>query len=1037
MSKYFSNTSQLFKSSYLMVAVTVTFFSFGLPTARAGGKTVNPGQNLQLRWRYVGPYRAGWATMAVGVPSSPNTFYFGAAGGGVWKTTNAGLTWQGLMQHEKSSSVGAIAVSSSNPDIVYVGTGQVDYRYDILSGDGVYRSDDGGKTWKNIGLSETHHIGMILIDPKNSERILVAALGHIFKSNPERGVYLSENGGKTWTKVLYVNDSTGAVDLSWDPSNPSIVYAAMWQVRMHPWLDYFYPQLANGSAIYKSQDSGRNWRKLSGNGLPDSPLGRIGIAVAPGSNGSVVYATIIATNGKSGLYKSVDGGNSWTFVNNDPSLANNYFSRLTVDPNNPNVVYVMGRSIRKSVDGGKTFHFFKGAPGGDDYHYLWINPDNSSYMITASDQGCVVSVDSGQTWSSWYNQPTGQFYSVAVDNQFPYKIYSGQQDNGTVGILSRGPYGVIEDRDWHPVGGDERDYDVPKPDNPDLIFGSGLGGHVSRFDDITRQVTEVSPWPVSSYGSFPPAQKYRYTWITPIVFSKLPPYPLYFGAQVLFKSLDNGNHWHIISPDLTGKIPGATATKDPDLTTARDAGFGAIFSIAPSPISNDVIWVGSDNGILSLTTDGGKHWKNVTPTDIPIWARIDAIAPSHFSKRNAYVAVNTHRIGFQQPLIFKTTDSGRTWRKIVNGIPVDEYTNSVVEDPIQRGLIFSATSRTIYFSYDDGNTWHKLNNDLPTTCINALAINNSDLIAATQGRGIWVLDNIEPLREFASGVLRKKAHLFKPIDAIRIHPNENKDTPWPPETPLGKNPPAGAVIDYWLSDTPHSTVKLTINDSKGRTIAAFTSSEQPQKLNTEPRYFESGWIGKQEKISTAPGMHRFVWNLRYPRPPALSYNYSIAAVWHDGTPLEPEGAFVLPGRYNITLTVDSDSYTESLNVRPDPRIKVSMPSLKKQLDLELKIYSALKEGIEAYNEINQMISSTKYSKTKGATDSLSQILNRGTPNISSICNVLSSLEASIEGADSQPTAGQLSVYAEYKSKLDYLLRKWRIVKKKLVKSMSE
>ncbi|MCL4509828.1 MAG: hypothetical protein M1470_01995 [Bacteroidetes bacterium] len=492
-------SSLLFKlSAFLFVTIAILLIaSYGM----AGAQTVPEQTYSDMHWRLVGPYRAGWATMAVGVANEPNTFYFGAAGGGVWKTIDAGRTWQPLMQHESASSVGAIDVAPSDPNVIYVGTGQVALRYDILSGDGVYRSSDGGKTWTNVGLKETHHIGRILIDPQNPDRVLVAALGHVFGPNSERGVYLTNDGGKSWQKVLFVDDSTGAVDLAFDPLHPSVVYAALWQMRMHPWLDYFYPQTGAGSGIYKSEDGGEHWTRLTGGGLPDGQLGRIGLGVARGSRGQIVYATIIASKGESGLYKSNDGGKSWQFVNNDQGLANSYFSRVTVDPNNADIVYVMDRSIHRSDDGGKHFSMFKGAPGGDDYHFLWINPSNTKYMITASDQGCVVSVDSGKSWSSWYNQPTGQFYHIAVDDQFPYKIYSGQQDNGTVGILSRGPYGVIEDRDWHPVGGDERDYDVPKPGNPNLVFGSGLGGHVSRFDNVTRQVAEISPWPVSSYGA--------------------------------------------------------------------------------------------------------------------------------------------------------------------------------------------------------------------------------------------------------------------------------------------------------------------------------------------------------------------------------------------------------------------------------------------------------------------------------------------------------------------------------------------------------
>lgn len=1003
-----------------------------------------------LKWRLVGPYRAGWATMAVGVPNEPEVFYFGAAGGGVWKTTDAGRTWQGLMQHEASSSIGAIDLSSSNPNIIYAGTGQVDFRYDILSGDGVYRSDDGGKSWTNVGLEETKHIGRILIDPNDPQRVVVAALGNVFAPNSDRGVYLTTDGGRDWQKVLYVDDSTGAVDLASDPLHPSVIYAALWQMRMHPWLDYFMPQDGLGSGIYKSTDGGEHWTRLSpqagsstGGGLPSGSLGRIGLGVARGSGGQVVYATIIASKGENGLYRSNDGGQTWTFVNKDAGLANPYFSRITVDPNNPDIVYVMDRSIHRSEDGGKNFIMFKGAPGGDDYHFLWINPSNPQYMITAVDQGCVVSVDSGKSWSSWYNQPTGQFYHVAVDDQFPYKIYSGQQDNGTVGILSRGPYGVIEDRDWHPVGGDERDYDVPKPGNPNLIFGSGLGGYVSRFDEVTRQVAEISPWPISSYGERQTVVKYRYTWVTPLVFSPIGKHALYLGNQYLFRSTDDGDHWQIISPDLSSKKAGAKDYADPDQTQARDAGYGVIFSIAPSPISEEVIWVGTDDGIIQLTRDGGKSaaaWKNVTSPTVPAWSRIDAIDPSPFSVHAAYVAVNTNRLGYSKPLIFKTTDDGKTWETITNGLPADEHTTVVRTDNVKKGLLFAGTNRSVYVSFDDGANWKPLtfpkginSEDFPTTCVSDMVVHNGDLVVCTQGRGIWILDDIEPLREITASITSEGVHLFHPADAWRLRADENRDTPWPPETALGQNPPTGAIIDYWLKDNSQVPVTLTIRNSRGNVVQKFSSDERPEELPAH-RYFEAGWVKTEQRLAATAGAHRFVWDLRYPRPSALEYDFSIAAVWDNdegGTPLDPEGPLALPGKYTATLTVNGKDYTQPFTVQLDPRVHVSASGLQEQLSLAKSIDTALEETVTAYEAATKTLDEQKDKLPASVADSISAITEKNRPSLSSVAGVMAGLATAVQSADAAPTQGERDVYTSYRQQLDRLLAQWNKIERSL------
>ncbi|PYO62216.1 MAG: hypothetical protein DMD28_06835 [Gemmatimonadetes bacterium] len=1010
----------------LAVVLTAALLMAGPPTS-----SFSPSPTQALRWRFVGPYRAGWATVALGVPNAPNTFYFGGAGGGVWKTTDAGRTWHAQMQHETAAAVGALALAPSNPAILYAGTGQVDARYDIMAGEGVYRSADGGETWTQVGLAETRHIGAILIDPADANRVLVAALGHVFGPNPERGVFLTSDGGQHWEQVLHVDDATGAVDLASDPTHPAAVYAAVWQMRMHPWLDYFMPQAGPGSGIYKSEDGGAHWRRLEG--LPAGSLGRIGLAVARGSGGATVYASIAvegsalttaaAPRGKAGLYRSDDGGATWQLVNDDPSLASSYFGRVTVAPNDPNVVYVMGRSIRRSSDGGRHFDIIVGAPGGDDYHFLWINPTDPSHMITGTDQGAVVTVNGGVSWSSWYNQPTGQFYHLAADDRFPYHIYSGQQDNGTVEIASRGPYGAIEGRDWHPVGGDERDYMVPQPGNPDLVFGSGLGGHVSRFDEATRQAAEISPWPVSTYGARPTTVRYRFTWITPLVFSPRPPHAMYLGAQVLFRSVDNGDHWTVASPDLSGATPGAKDCDRPDLAGARACGFGVIFAIAPSPLAARLLWVGTDDGVIQRSSDGGAHWRNVTPAIAPLWGTISTIAPSPFDTSVAYVAVDTHRLDRFVALILKTADGGRHWQSISHGIPAGEYVSVVRADPERRGLLYAGTNRGVYLSQDDGATWQSLSLNLPTTWVRDLLVHQGDLIAATQGRGIWVLDDVEPLREDPA-VLAQPVHLFRPAPAWRLSGNENRDTPWPPSTPLGENPPTGAVIDYSLRSAPAGPARLTLRDAAGRVVRRFASDAAPEELPAD-RYFEVGWLGEPPRLSAAPGMHRFVWDLRYPRPAALKYEYSIAAVWQRGAPLDPQGPLALPGRYSVTLTVDGKDYTQPLTVRLDPRVHATAAALGQQLALAQAVDSALALAVATHAQIGRVLEQKKESAPAAFRDSLTALADGGDSSFAGLAGVFANLATAVQSADGAPTQGERAVFAAYRRKLDRALVRWR------------
>ncbi len=968
----------------------------------------------EMKWRLVGPFRAGWGTVCDGIPDQPNTFYFGGAGGGIWKTSDAGRTWKGLMQHEGSSAIGALALAPSNPKIIYAGTGQVAWRYDILEGDGVYKSTDGGENWQNTGLKETGYIGRILIDPDNPDKLIVAALGHVFGSGKDRGIYISQDGGKDWKQTLFVNDSTGAVDLAYDELNPKIIYASLWQMRMHPWLDYYLPQTGLNSGIYKSTDEGEHWQKIIIDSLKDVPLGRIGLAVARGSKGKIVYATIDAPSGKKGLYCSNDGGKSWKFVNKNGALANSYFSRLTIDPDNPDKIYVMSQSIQLSTDGGKTFDVFKGAPGGDDYHFLWINPSDTKYMITASDQGTVVTVNGGESWSSWYNQPTGQFYHIAADNRFPYRIYSGQQDNGTVEILSRGPYGAIDFRDWHPVGADERDMDIPKPGNPDMVFGSGLGGSLHRFDEVTRQSINVSPWAHGSYAAKPNIVKYRYSWITPIAFSPVGNNALYFGAQYLFKSTDDGNHWEIISPDLSRKNSDSSNCDNPDLEEAANCGFGVIWDIAPSPISEDVIWVGTDDGLIQLTTDGGKIWLNVTPPEIPAWGRIDAVSPSPFSVHSAYAAVNLHRLDKFNPLILKTTDDGKNWKEIINGLPPDDYTTVVRTDKKQPGLLFAGTNRGVYLSFDDGENWQSLSLNFPTSLISDLLVHQDDLIAGSQGRAIWVLDDLSTLRQISKEVIDKDVYLFKPADAYRLRFSESHDTPLPPSTPLGQNPPTGAIIDYWIKNDADS-VQLSIYDSGNNLINTFSSTEQPESLSAY-RYFDKRWITPAQKLSSEKGTHRFVWDLRYPRPNALHYGYSISAVWNEKTPVNPEGLLILPGKYKAVLKTAGKEYSQEFTVKIDPRVNATMEDLKAQLDLGMKIDSVLNNTTELYNAINDKLKKEKDKLSETDNDSLKNIKSK----FANINGALSFLASVDQTADAAPTQGVIDVFENYRKQFNEL-----------------
>ena len=1019
---------------------------FATAAAQATGAAANtvPDNALNgLSWRVVGPQRAGWGTSVAGIADRPDTFYFGAAGGGVWKSDNAGRTWHSIFD-QGPSPVGAIAVAPSAPNTLYVGTGQITSRYDIAAGEGMFKSTDGGASWHAIGLENTRHIGMIWVDPHNADIVMVAALGHAFGANPERGVFRSEDGGKTWQKTLFVSADTGAVDLAVDPQDSNIVFASVWQMRFRPWLSYFTPDVGSESGIYKSVDGGKTWARLSGGGLPDGKLGRIGLAATHTAKGTRVYATIDVEDGAA-LYRSDDAGASWQKVNDDGELVSSYFSRLVPVPGDADSLYVMGRSIHLCKDAGTHCDIVKGSPGGDDYHDLWINPKHPERMITGADQGTVVSVDGGRSWSSWYNQPTGQLYHLATDNRFPYWIYAGQQDNGTVAIASRSDYGSIGAGDWHPVGADERDYDIPDPRDPNIVYGSGLGGKLTRWNARNGESQNVSPWPVSTYGARPTSVKYHYTWITPIAVSGVAPYPLYQGAQVLFRSLDQGTTWETISPDLSARDPKRNdCAGDQDPAGARACGYGVIFSIGLSPRDNDVIWIGMDDGQVQLTRDAGKSWSNVTPAGLPAWAKVSTADASALDSGTAYIAVDNHRQDDFRPMVWRTHDFGKTWTSITSGLPANHFVGAVRADPVKPGLLYAGTDQGVWVSFDDGDHWRSLQRNLPNAIVTDLTVHGDDLVAATQGRAIWVLDDLAPLREIDAGIVRQRAHLFTPATAIRVRHNQNKDTPLPREEPVGKNPPTGAIIDYWLA-RDSKTVELSILDAAGNLVRHYASDDVAPKLG-EDRYFEARWIRPASGLSAKAGAHRFVWDLRQPRPTASQYAYSIAAVDGEDTPLLPQGMLVAPGKYQAVLRVDGQDYRAAFDVQVDPRVAVDAEALTAAAELSRQVVTALDGHYRVNGEVRSVHKQVAALSKKVGGDSnhaaLAKLLSdfdgklaplisgegENAPNLGGISDALNSLQVDLEGTDRAPSQPQREVAKQYSALLDQATGIWSSIK---------
>ena len=1004
----------------------------------AVGQQYGPDLYSGMRWRLIGPFRAGRVTAVAGILGRPAVYYMATPGGGVWKTTNGGLVWKPIFDDARVASVGALALAPSNPEIIYVGTGEQ------TEGDGVYKSTDGGATWTNIGLRETHYITSIIVDPNDPNVVLVGAFGDQTPSQA-RGVFKTNDGGKTWKQTLFPGDRTSIADMCAAPGDRRTLYAATWPIRVGP------GERQTESQIFKSTDEGETWHQLSGAGLPEKSRGRIGVVVAPGD--SRVYAIM-----NQGFFRSDDAGETWKQVTTDPRVVGSgYFSRVFVDPKDADVVYVMQTSMYRSTDGGKTFEAYKGAPSGEDEHVLWIAPDDPRRMILGSDQGATVSLDGGQTWSIWYNQPTGQFYHVITDNQFPYYAYASQQDSGSVAVPVRSDFGQITFRDWFSTGAFESGYIAPDLSNPNLIYSIGWYGSVLRLDRTTGQISTV----------FIPGPKYRYTWETPLVFSPGDRKTLYVGMQHVLKTDDGAATWREISPDLT-QTTNAQLTEKPAAQLAR-AGHaeekeegeeegeggqqrseqGVILSIEPSAAQAGEIWVGTSSSQVQLTRDGGSTWRNVAPPEMPANSRVTSIEASSLDADTAYAVASARND--LHPYIYRTRDGGKTWQKIVAGLPERGVAHVMREDPARKGLAYAGTDNGVYVSFDGGDHWQPIQLNLPTSPVRDLAVHGSDLLAATYGRGLWILDDLSPLRQLDAKVAVENVHLFRPDIALRVRWDNWQETPLSAETPAGENPPDGAVIDYYLKSSPSKEITLEIRDGRGRVVRRYSSTPPPQ--SNAPGNVPDYWFAPPEVLPMKAGLNRFVWDMRLGDPLTLPYNfygrridyieYTLPdhAVPGQTPRRQPPGPLAAPGSYEVVLTVGGETYRQPLVVNLDPRLRVSQADLDAQLDLARKISDMMATSYNAYNEVatlraglverlKSLSGSPQAEDATAAAAALAKELEEisegasAAPGFGSVNRDMARLMTMVESGDMRPAETALSAAAESCESLRKSLARW-------------
>ncbi len=982
-----------------------------------------------LSWRLIGPFRGGRSVAVSGVPNDGATFYFGAVDGGVWKTTDAGTTWAPIFDGQPVASIGAIAVAPSDPNIIYAGTGETDIRSNLASGDGVYKSTDAGRTWHKAGLKETRQISRIVVSPEDPNYVLVGALGHAYGPNDDRGVFLSSDGGESFKKVLDRGPNVGVADLAIASDKPTEVFATLWEAHRPAWSTYA-PLTGPGSGLFRSQNGGKTWKEVTGHGLPESTWGRAGVAISPGTKGKRVYAVIEAKDG--GLYRSDDGGDRWSLVNNDPRLTSRgwYFNSITADPNDPDTTYIPNVALYKLADGGKTLSIVRGAPGGDDYHQLWVDPANSLRMALATDQGTSISLNGGRTWSTWYNQPTGQFYHVIADNDFPYHVYGAQQDSGTGALATRSDRGQIDARDLFNVGGSESGYIALDAKDPNIFYVTGTFGTVDRYDRRTMQSQNIAPLPAPGGLSEVYKRKLRDPWTPVIVSSGKAPFPVFLGTQYVMKTVDGGLHWQTISPDLTGAVPGLHSDSEgapPTLEKARDLGYGVVYTIAPSPLDLQEIWAGSDTGLVHVTRDGGKKWSNVTPPGLSAFSKITQIEASHFKAGEAYVAVDRHRLDDRKPYLFRTTDFGKTWTPITDGISDPAFLNCVREDPMHQGLLFAGTEFGVYVSTDDGGHWISLQRNLPVTSIRDIAVHGNDLVVATHGRAFWVMDDFAALRDLKADAVISAVHLFAPSPAIRMKSDSFLGTPLPPEEPQAANPPAGAAIDYYLPDAA-SDVALDILDVRGKVIRHYSSREHATAPSTAvpiaPRWFE-----KPRMLGTSAGSHRFMWDLRYGRSglPDSGDDEDEDQRW--------VGPLVIPGKYQARLTVDGKTLSAPLQVTMDPRAHVPSAVLAEQFDWALKSFTDMITARKAVAEmqglrakLNDLKSNPEATSLRQKTEELLNDSKSGKAGMVGVSRSLTTALNAIENADRTPPSQVIELYQTASKNLRPAMQAWQQVK---------
>ena len=1025
--------------------LVVAMIALGNCSASAQGYDQKLFQEMQ--WRCIGPFRGGRTVAITGVQGQSNLFYMAAVNGGVWKTTDFGNTWTPIFDDAGSSgSVGAIAVAPSNPNVIYVGSGEGLQRPDLAVGDGMYKSTDAGKTWSHLGLRDAQQITAIVVDPKDAERLYVAAEGHPYGPNAERGVFRSTDGGKTFEKVLYKDENTGAAELVMDPANSQVLYAALWAARVAPWEVRSGGSIdIAGSGVYKSTDGGTTWKPLT-RGLPGAEAGvaRIGLAVAP-NDSKRIYASVEASK-KAGVYRSDDAGETWAQVNDDRRIGGRGPGAMgiAVSPENPDVIYVANTTTWKSTDGGRTFVGWKGAPGGDDYQLLWINRENGQIIALSSDQGAVISVNGGATWSSWYNQPTAQFYHLTTDNRFPYWVYGAQQESGSAATMSRSDYGEITFRDWRLLGVEEYGTIAIDPLNENFVYGA----RVTRTNLELGEVQDVAPEPVRR-------GEYRYDRTLPLVFSPTDPHKLYFAANVVLETIDGGKSWKAISPDLarekyeTPANLGVFATADPEKGKHR----GVVYALAPSYMEKGTLWAGTDDGLIQLTRDGGKTWSNVTPTALTPWSKVSILEASHTEAGTVYAAVNRFRLDDLKPHIYRTRDFGKTWQEIVSGLAENAPVNVVREDPMRKGLLFAGTETSVYVSFDDGDHWQPLQLNLPHTSMRDLTIHGDDLIVGTHGRSFWILDDITPLRQLKTETAGAEAFLFAPQTAMRVKWNRNPDTPLPPEVPAGKNPPDGAIIDYFLAKDASGPVTLEILDSNGKRVRKYSTTDKAEPLEKiAPKHpIPMYWVREDKILSAAAGIHRFVWDVRYTAPESLGHGFPISAIVHD-TPLEPRGALALPGRYTVKLMVEGKSYSQPLDLKMDPRVKSPAVELAKQFAIQTEAVAGMNESFAALSEVKSAREQVKTALEKTTSADAKQKLvdfdkkaaalegaavpgffgvpltGKQPENFSTLNQRFGQVLGIADAADAAPTTQTEAVAAELKNALKEASTRWKELK---------